>query len=80
MGSEMCIGDRYYQGHGVIVSYPRAFLWWSLAQDLNIGGASQNIDMITKKMSKVQYRKAKEMYLMCMQNTLYNCTKKLDLF
>ena len=78
--SRLIIGNMYYQGQGVIVSYPRAFLWWSLAQDLNIGGASQNIDMIKKKMSKDQYSKAKGMYLMCMQNTLYNCTKKLDLF
>ena len=78
--SRLIIGNMYYQGQGVIVSYSRAFLWWSLAQDLNIGGASQNIDMIKKKMSKDQYSKAKEMYLMCMQNTLYNCTKKLDLF
>ena len=78
--SRLIIGNMYYQGQGVIVSYPRAFLWWSLAKDLNIGGASQNIDMIKKKMSKDQYSKAKEMYLMCMQNTLYNCTKKLDLF
>ena len=78
--SRLIIGNMYYQGQGVIVSYPRAFLWWSLAQDLNIGGASQNIEMIKKKMSKDQYSKAKEMYLMCMQNTLYNCTKKLDLF
>ena len=70
--SRLIIGNMYYQGQGVIVSYPRAFLWWSLAQDLNIGGASQNIDMIKKKMSKDQYSKAKEMYLMCMQNTLYN--------
>ncbi len=78
--SRLIIGNMYYQGQGVIVSYSRAYLWWSLAQDLNIGGASQNIDMIKKKMSKDQYSKAKEMYLMCMQNTLYNCTKKLDLF
>ena len=78
--SRLIIGNMYYQGQGVIVSYPRAFLWWSLAQDINIGGASQNINMIKKKMSKDQYSKAKEMYLMCMQNTLYNCTKKLDLF
>ena len=49
-------------------------------QDLNIDGASENISMIKKKMTKGQYSNAKEMYLMCMQNTLYNCTKKLDLF
>ena len=52
----------------------------NLAQDLNIDGASENISMIKKKMTKGQYSKAKEMYLMCMQDTLYNCTKKLDLF
>ena len=76
----LLIGNMYYQGQGVIVSYSRAFLWWSLAQDLNIDGASENISMIKKKMTKGQYSKAKEMYLMCMQDTLYNCTKKLDLF
>ena len=78
--SRLLIGNMYYQGQGVIVSYSRAFLWWSLAQDLNIDGASENISIIKKKMTKGQYSKAKEMYLMCMQDTLYNCTKKLDLF
>ena len=78
--SRLIIGNMYYKGQGVIVSYPRAFLWWSLAEDLNIDGASQNIEMIKKKMNKDQYSKAKEMYLICMQDTLYNCTKKLDLF
>ena len=78
--SRLLIGNMYYQGQGVIVSYSRAFLWWNLAQDLNIDGASENISMIKKKMTKGQYSKAKEMYLMCMQDTLYNCTKKLDLF
>ena len=62
------------------MSYSRAFRWWSLAQDLNIDGAAQNIAMIKKKMNKDQYIKAKEMYLICMQDTLYNCSKKLDLF
>ena len=78
--SRLLIGNMYYQGQGVVVSYSRAFLWWNLAQDLNIDGASENISMIKKKMTKGQYSKAKEMYLMCMQDTLYNCTKKLDLF
>ena len=78
--SRLIIGNMYYQGQGVVVSYSRAFLWWNLAQDLNIDGASENISMIKKKMTKGQYSNAKEMYLMCMQNTLYNCTKKLDLF
>ena len=78
--SRLIIGNMYYKGQGVIVSYPRAFLWWSLAKDLNIDGASQNIEMIKKKMNKDQYSKAKEMYLICMQDTLYNCTKKFDLF
>ena len=80
--SRLLIGNMYYQGQGVIVSYSRAFLWWSLAQDLNIDGASENISIIKKKMTKGQYSKAKEMYLMCMQDTLYkyNCTKKFDLF
>ena len=78
--SRLLIGNMYYQGQGVVVSYSRAFLWWNLAQDLNIDGASENISMIKKKMTKGQYSKSKEMYLMCMQDTLYNCTKKIDIF
>ena len=78
--SRLIIGNMYYQGQGVRVNFSKAFLWWSLAEDLNIDGAGQNIEMIKKKMSKDQYIKAKEMYLICMQDTLHNCTKKLDLF
>ena len=53
--SRLLIGNMYYQGQGIIVSYSRAFLWWSLAQDLNIDGTSENISMIKKKMTKGQY-------------------------
>lgn len=78
--SRLLLGNMYHKGQGVIKSYPRAFFWWSLAQDLNIDGASQNIEIIKKKMSNDQYIKAKKMYSTCMQDTLYNCTKKIDLF
>jgi hypothetical protein len=31
-------------------------------------------------MNNDEYSKGKEMYDLCMKNTLYNCTKKIDLF
>ena len=78
--SRLVLGNMYYQGQGVSINYSKAFLWWSLAEDININGARQNIDMVKKKMSKDEYIRGKEMYSMCMQDTLYNCSKKLDLF
>ena len=53
--SRLMLGNMYYQGQGVAVSYPKTFLWWRLAEHLNIDGAHQNINMIKKKMNKEQY-------------------------
>ena len=78
--SRLLLGNMYYQGQGITKSYSRAYLWWKLAEDQNIDGASQNIDMLKNKMNNDEYLKGKEMYASCMQNTLYNCTKKIDLF
>jgi len=49
--------NMYFQGQGVKLSYPKAYLWWRLAEDLNIDGARQNINMIKGKMSKEEYNK-----------------------
>ena len=47
----------YFHGQGVKVSYPKAFLWWRLAEDLNIDGARQNINMIRVKMSNDEIKR-----------------------
>ena len=78
--SRLLLGNMYFQGQGVSVNFSKAFLWWSLAEDMNINGARQNIEMVKEKMSKDEYITGKEMYSMCMQDTLYNCTKKIDIF
>ena len=70
----------YFQGQGVKASYPKAYLWWRLAEDLNIEGARQNINMIKEKMSKDAHDEGYSLYSNCMKNTLYNCTKKIDNF
>ena len=46
----------------------------ALAEDLNIEGARQNINMIKGKMSKDEYDKV-TIILKLYENTLYNCTK-----
>ena len=53
--SRLILGNMYFQGQGVKVSYAKAYLWWRLAQDLNIEGARQNINMIKEKMSKDEF-------------------------
>ena len=78
--SRLMFGNMYYHGQGVAVSYPKAFLWWRLAEDLNIGGARQNINMIKKKMTREQYILGDKLYSDCMQDTLYNCTKNFGEF
>ena len=78
--SRLILGNMYFQGQGVKVSYPKAFLWWRLAEDLNIKGPRQNIKMIKEKMSKDEYDEGYSLYLNCMKDTLYNCTKKIDDF
>ena len=76
--SRLILGNMYFLGQGVKVSYPKAFLWWRLAEDLNIDGARQNINMIKDKMSKDEYDEGYALYSNCMKNTLYNCTKKIE--
>ena len=76
--SRLLLGNMYYQGQGVDKDYTKAHLWWRFAEDLNINGARQNIVMLEKKMSDEERYKTKELYKMCMKNTLYNCIKKID--
>ena len=76
--SRLLLGNMYYQGQGVDKDYTKAHLWWRFARDLNINGARQNIVMLEKKISDEERYKTKELYKMCMKNTLYNCIKKID--
>ncbi len=78
--SRLMPGNMYFQGQGVEKNYSRALLWWRLAEDLNIDGASQNINMIKKKITKDQYILSDKLYSDCMQDTLYNCTKNFVVF
>ena len=49
---------------------------WRLAEDLNIDGARQNIEMVQEKMNNSEKYKGVEMYKNCMKDSLYNCTKE----
>ena len=37
--SRLILGNMYFKGQGVKVNYPKVYLWWRLAEDLNIEGA-----------------------------------------
>lgn len=76
--SRLLIGNMYYNGQGVTKNYIIAHLWWRFAEDLNINGARQNIEMLEKKMSDEERYKTKDFYEMCMKETLYNCIKKIN--
>jgi len=76
--SRLLVGNMYYNGQGVIKNYIKAHLWWRFAEDLNINGARQNIEMLEKKMSDEERYKTKDFYEMCMKETLYNCIKKIN--
>ena len=76
--SRLLLGNMYYHGQGVNKNYIKAHLWWRFAEDLNLNGARQNIQMLEKKMNEEERYKTKEMYKMCMRNTLHNCIEKID--
>ena len=78
--SRLIVGNMYFKGKGVEVSYYKAFSWWRLAEDLNIDGAGQNINMIKKKMTKEQYILGDKLYSECMKDTLYHCAKNFGVF
>ena len=43
----------YFQGQGVKVSYPKALLWWRLAEDLNID--VKDVELVIKEvLSKIK--------------------------
>ena len=76
--ARLLMGNMYYYGQGVDKNYSKARLWWRFADDLNINGARQNIEMLEKKMNDEELMKSEKMYKICMKDTLYNCIKKLD--
>jgi TPR repeat protein len=70
------IGNMYFNGLGIKRNYPKAYLWWRFAQDQNANGASENIEMLEKKMNNSEKYKGIDLYKNCMKDSLYNCTKE----
>ena len=69
------MGKMYFYGFGVKKNYTKAYLLWRLAEDLNIDGARQNIEMIQEKMNDNQKNESIRIYQSCMKISLYNCLK-----
>jgi len=59
----------------VLKNCTKAYLLWRLAEDLNIDGARQNIEMIQEKMNDNQKNESIRIYQSCMKISLYNCLK-----
>ena len=47
--SKINLGAMYFFGNGIQKDYSKAYLWWRLSADLNINGARENIEMLSKK-------------------------------
>ena len=73
--SKINLGNLYFHGHGVKKDFPKAYLWWKIAQDKNISGAEENIKMLEEKLSKDEKIKANLLYYKCLQLTLVACSK-----
>ena len=69
------MGNMYFYGFSVKKNYTKAYLLWRLAEDLNIDGARQNIEMIQEKMNNNEKNNSLRIYQNCMKISLYNCLK-----
>ena len=59
----------------VLKNCTKAYLLWRLAEDLNIDGARQNIEMVQEKMNNNEKNESIIIYQNCMKISLYNYLK-----
>ena len=71
------IGRQYYAGIGVTQNYARAYFWWKLAKDRNVGGADINLRHLSKIMNKEETAEALKLTAKCRTITLRQCLKFL---
>ena len=67
----------YNNGTGVVQNYTRAHMWYNLAASSLTGDdgkrASNNRDIISKKMTSAQIAQAQEMARKCQASNFKNC-------
>ncbi len=68
------VGNFYFHGHGIKKDFSKAYVWWRLAQDKNINGATQNIEMLKQKISKKDLKKGVDLYRKCLKLNLRECS------
>ena len=71
------IGKLFFSGEGVTQNYARAYFWWKLASDRNIGEADKNLHRIAGAMSEKDREEAQKLTAKCRGITLRQCVKYL---
>ena len=67
------LGYMYYYGQGVLQDYARAHMWYNLASAAGNALATENRDIIAKKMTPQQIEKAQEMAKACQARNFKGC-------
>jgi TPR repeat protein len=71
------IGHLYFQGALIEKDFVSAHFWWSLADDRNAPGSSENLNVLLSKMSQKQKRQAFLLKNKCKNLTLRQCVNQI---
>ena len=71
------IGHLYFQGALIEKDFVAAHFWWSLADDRNAPGSSENLNVLLSKMSQEQKRQAFLLKNKCKNLTLRQCVNQI---
>ena len=67
------LGVMYANGFGVTQDFARAYMWWNIAASQGIKNASENRDIVEKKMTPSQIEKAQDLARECVANNYKDC-------
>ena len=71
--SQINLGNMYFKGLGTNEDFPRAHMWYSIAQQKGLDGAYQNISILENLMNEKQISEAKLLFDSCQKVSLSNC-------
>ena len=72
-GAQNNLGVMYEKGQGVTQDYVRAHMWYNLATSQGDKDATENRDIVAKKMTPADVSKAKDLARECVKKNYKGC-------
>ena len=71
--AQTSLGLMYHNGYGVVKDFVRAYMWYNLATSQGEKDATENRDIVAKKMTSADVSKAKDLARECVKKNYKGC-------